>query len=143
MREYNVKDVTKQGSLTIVQLGSHKAPLLLEKEILPGCIQHIIVNIIKEGKKSNDVCDRMCDILCNTYMNNDDSSRKTEINNFFPMLFIADSKDAFREFKGVEVLIELLKKNKSAPVAKALTHVLTGNGNSLMRFFFLSAYFLK
>ena len=40
----------------------------------------------------------------------------------------ADSKDAFRRYNGVEVLIEMLRAHKDAQVARALVHVLRDNG---------------
>lgn len=49
---------------------------------------------------------------------------------FQPLFFIADNKDAFRKYKGVELLIELMKKYKSLNVIKALNHVLKGNCNA-------------
>ena len=73
-----MKEVTKQGSLTIVQLEPQKAPLLLENEISPGCIQHIISNLSSHGKESEEQCNRMCEVLCNVYMS-DDSSRKNKV----------------------------------------------------------------
>ena len=51
--------------------------------------------------------------------------------NFFNTLLLADNKDAFRRYKGVEVLIEMLKEHKGTAVAKALTHVLSDNGKPL------------
>ena len=44
--------------------------------------------------------------------------------------FIADSKESFRKYKGVEVLIEVFKEHKNVAVTKALTHVLTGNNKN-------------
>ena len=42
--------------------------------------------------------------------------------------FVADNKDTFRKYKGVEILIEMLKEYKTVVVAKTLTHVISGNG---------------
>ena len=77
MRKYNVKEVTPQGSLTIVRLEPQKEKLLLEEEIPPGCIQHIILSLSKHGKVSEDLCNRICKMLCSVYMD-DYSSRKTQ-----------------------------------------------------------------
>ena len=46
----------------------------------------------------------------------------------FANTFTADNKDAFRRYKGVEILVEMLRIHKDAQVAKALFHVLNGNG---------------
>ena len=54
------------------------------------------------------------------------------------MPFTADNKDAFRKYKGIEVLIEMLKGYKSDVVARALTHVLTGNSNPNFYFIFFN-----
>ena len=43
-------------------------------------------------------------------------------------LFTADNKDAFRRYKGIEILVEMLRIHKSAQVTKALCHVLRRNG---------------
>ena len=67
------------GPLTIVQLEPQRVPLLLEGEITPGCIQHIISNLVKYGKDSKEICDKMCRILCRVHMY-DDSSRKSQPN---------------------------------------------------------------
>ena len=77
MRKYNVKEITKQNSLTIVQLEPQKTPLLLENEIPPGCIQHIISNLSKHGKETEEQCNRMCEILCKIDLG-DNSSCKTK-----------------------------------------------------------------
>ena len=53
----------------------------------------------------------------------------------------ADNKDEFRRYKGVEVLIDMLETYKSAQVAKALIHVLNGNGNFTNNILF-SVHFL-
>ena len=77
MRKYTVKEVTKQDTLTIVRLEPQKVPLLLEDGIPPGCIQHIITNLLKHGKESEEQCNRMCEILCKVYMD-DYFSRKNK-----------------------------------------------------------------
>ena len=58
--------------------------------------------------------------------------RKEKSNNNKPLhySFTADNKDAFRKYKGVEILIEMLKEYKSVVVAKTLTHAISGNGKS-------------
>lgn len=76
MRKYKVKGVIKQSSFDIVQLEPMRSPLLLEEEIEPGCIQHIITNIIGQGRYSKDLYNRMCCILCCIYMD-DSTSRNT------------------------------------------------------------------
>ena len=75
MRKYTVKEVTKQDSLKIVQLEPQKFPLLLEDDISPGRIQHIITKLSKHGKESEEQCNKMCEILCKIDLD-DDSSRK-------------------------------------------------------------------
>ena len=70
-----MKEVTKQDSLTIVQLEPQKAPLLLKDEIPPGCIQHIISNLSKYGKESEEQCNRMCEILCKIDLDDDSSCK--------------------------------------------------------------------
>ena len=70
-----MKEVAQQGSFTIVSLVPQKAQLLLDEEIPPGCIQHIILSLSEHGKESEDWCNRMCKILCSVYMD-DYSSRK-------------------------------------------------------------------
>ena len=57
-------------------------------------------------------------------------------------ILTADNKDAFRRYKGVEVLIEMLKIHKSAHVAKALSHVLSGNGNFIATTFLVLTFCL-
>ena len=77
MRKYTVKEITNQDTLTIVRLEPQKAPLLMENEILPGRIQHIISSLSKHGKGSEEQCNRMCETLCKIDLD-DDSSRKTK-----------------------------------------------------------------
>ena len=77
MRKYTVKEVTKQDTLTIVQLEPQRVPLLLEDGIPPGRIQHIISNLSMHGKKAEEQCDRICEMLCNIDLD-DDSSRKNK-----------------------------------------------------------------
>ena len=48
----------------------------------------------------------------------------------------ADNKDAFREYGGIDTLVNLLDTHKSPEIAKALTHVLQGNGNCPKASFF-------
>ena len=53
---------------------------------------------------------------------------KTKHNNYFQCSFLADNKDNFRRYRGIEILIDMLKEQKSGVVAKALAHVISGNG---------------
>ena len=76
MMRFRVRGVTQQDMLKIVQIEPMKGRLLLEDEITPGCIQHIISNLLRYGKESKEVCDKMCRALCKVYMD-DSSSRKT------------------------------------------------------------------
>ena len=131
MRKYIVVEVTKQDTLTIVRLEPQKVPLLFEDEIPSGCIQHIISNISKHGKESEKACNRMCEMLCGIYLN-DDSFRKANQNVNIAAPFTADNKDVFRRYKGIEILIEMLKEHNSVTVAKTLTYVLTGNSKHFM-----------
>ena len=75
MMKFIVLGVTKQDELKVVQIEPVKGKLLLEDEIPPGCTQHIISNLLKHGKESKEICDKMCRILCKVYMD-DYSSRK-------------------------------------------------------------------
>ena len=75
MMKFRVKEVTEQDGLKIVQLEPVKGELFLEKEVPPGCTQHIISNLLKHGKESKEFCDKMCRILCRVYLD-DSSSRK-------------------------------------------------------------------
>lgn len=74
MLKFVVKSVSKQDELTLVVLEPKEQPLLLEDEIPPGCIQHIISEL-KENSGSKEACDRVCDILCSVHMD-DNTSRK-------------------------------------------------------------------
>ena len=71
-RRFVVKNVGKRDNLTIVVLEPIEKPLLFEDEIPSGCIQHIISNLMENGD-SKEICDRMCDILCNINMDDDNS----------------------------------------------------------------------
>ena len=73
---FRVREVIQQDEFKIVQVEPVKGRLLLEDEIPPGCIQHIISNLMRYGKDSKEACDKMCRILYNVYMG-DSSSRKT------------------------------------------------------------------
>ena len=78
MMKFRVRGITVQDELKIVQVEPVKGRLLLEDEVPPGCIQHIISNLLKDGKESKEICDKMCRILCKVYMN-DDSACKFKI----------------------------------------------------------------
>ena len=78
MRTYKIKAITRQDALTIVQLEPEKAPLLLEGDIPSGCTQHIIANLLKYGKTSEELCNKMCRILCTVHMD-DNNYRITPI----------------------------------------------------------------
>lgn len=75
MRRYRVTSVTKEDSFDIIQLEPMGSPLFLENEIPGGCIQHIITNILKYGRTSKDLCDKMCNILCRVHMDDADSRK--------------------------------------------------------------------
>ena len=77
MTKFRVREVTEQNSFKIVRVEPMKGMLLLEDEIPPGCIQHIISNLMRYEKESKEVRDKMCWILCKVYMD-DDSSRKSQ-----------------------------------------------------------------
>ena len=75
--KFRVKGVIQQDELKIVQVKPLNGKLLLlEDEIPPGCIQHIISDLLKHGKESKEACDKMCRILCKIHMD-DSSSRKS------------------------------------------------------------------
>lgn len=87
MLKFVVKNVIKQGGhLTFVVIEPIKQPLFLEKEIQPGCIQHIIPILI-DNECSKETCDRMCDILCNINMD-DDTSRNFYTLCYFKKFFL-------------------------------------------------------
>ena len=77
MMRLRVRGVLEQEKIKVVQVEPVKDIFLFEDEIPPGCIQHIISGLLKHGKESKEVCDKMCTILCNVYMN-DNSSRKIQ-----------------------------------------------------------------
>ena len=64
-----VKAVAIEGSLTIVQVEYLEQPLLFEDEIPPGCVQYIAAELSANGEKSEEVCNKMCKILCSLDMN--------------------------------------------------------------------------
>ena len=130
MKKYTVKEITKQDTLTIVQLEPQKGVLLLEDENPPGCMQHIITYLSRYGKESEEQCNRMCEMLCKIDLDDDSSRKSKPQTSFFCQSFLADNKDTFRRYKGVEVLIETIRKHKSTVVTKALIHVLTGNSKT-------------
>ena len=68
-----------QSGLKIVQVEPVKGSLLLEDDISPGCIKHIVSNLLKHGKGSKDICDKMCQILCGVYL--DDGSFRKSLKN--------------------------------------------------------------
>ena len=78
---FRVLGVTQQDHFKVVQLEPQKAPLLLEDEISPGCIQYIISNLLNHGRGSKEVCDKMCKILCKVYM--DDYSSRKNVKKFY------------------------------------------------------------
>ena len=78
MMKFRVRGVTEESGLKIVQIEPIKSVFLLEDDITPGCIKHIVSNLLKHGKGSKDICDKMCQILCGVYLD-DDSFRKSLI----------------------------------------------------------------
>ena len=79
---FKVLGVTEQEGLKVVQIEPVKGKFLLEEEIPLGCVQHIILSLLKHGKESKETCDKMCRILCNVYIENN-SSRKMQNNRSF------------------------------------------------------------
>ena len=69
MQKFLVKAVAVEGPLTIVQVEHLEQPLILENEIPPGCIQHIAAELSANGEKSEEVCNKICRILCSLDMN--------------------------------------------------------------------------
>ena len=69
-----MKSVTEQDDLTIVVVEPLEQPLLLSDDIPAGCIQHI-VSALESASDSKETCVRLCNILSNVYMD-DDNSRK-------------------------------------------------------------------
>lgn len=78
MMKFVVKSVKNQEQLDFVVVEPLEQPLLLDEDIPPGCIQHIISALVK-NKKSKEECDRVCDILCNINID-DNASRKKKKN---------------------------------------------------------------
>ena len=77
--KFRVRGVTEESGLKIVQIEPVKGSLLLENDIPPGCIQYIVSNLLKHGKGSKDICDKMCQILCGVYL--DDCSFRKSLKN--------------------------------------------------------------
>ena len=73
--KFRVREVTQQDELKIVQIEPVKGKFLLEDEIPPGCIKYIISNLLKYGKYSKEVCDKMCRILCKIHIDEDFSCK--------------------------------------------------------------------
>ena len=71
-----MKSVTEQDDLTVVVVEPAEQSLLLSDEIPAGCIQHI-VSALKSGKDSKEACVRLCNILSNVYMDDDNSRKHT------------------------------------------------------------------
>lgn len=67
-----VKRVKVEENLTIVVLEPLNQPLFLDKEIPPGCIQHII-STLTSNMNSKETCAKMCDILSEIHMDDDNS----------------------------------------------------------------------
>lgn len=100
MLNFKVKSVIEDEHLTKVVLEPVKEPeplvregstdkhdhLLFEKSIPPGCVQHIISNLIKY-KDSEEECNRICGILREVYMDDDESR-----NNIIPFFFLSLSR---------------------------------------------------
>ena len=76
MLSFTVKSVTEQDDLTIVVVEPLEQSLLLSDEIPAGCIQHI-VSALESGKDSKETCVRLCNILSNVYMDDDNSRKQT------------------------------------------------------------------
>lgn len=75
--KFKVKSVTNHEKFTYVVVEPlAQSPLLLQDEIPPGCIQYILHELNK-NKDSKDICCKLCDILCDVYMDNDTSRKKT------------------------------------------------------------------
>ena len=70
MLKFVVKSVAKQDDLTIVVVEPVEQPLFLEDEISSGFIQHTICSLIA-NKDSKEECIRLCNILSNVYMDDD------------------------------------------------------------------------
>lgn len=73
MLKFKVESIIEDEHFTKVVLEpmDKLEPLLLEDSIPPGCIQHIISNLMKY-KDSEEECNRMCSILCRVYMDDDE-----------------------------------------------------------------------
>lgn len=76
MLKFKVKSVTNHDKFTYVVVEPLKEPPFLEEVIPSGCIQYIFQELL-ENKDSKDACCRLCDILCNVFME-DSTSRKTK-----------------------------------------------------------------
>ena len=84
MTRVKVNGITEQGEFKIVQVEPVKGEkLLFEDEIPPGCIQHIILALSKDGKESRELCDKMCSILCRINLNDSASRKQTQTKDLF------------------------------------------------------------
>ena len=128
MLKFVVKSVTKEDdNLIIVVVEPAKQSLLLEDEIPPGCIQHIISSLM-ENRDSKEDSIRLCDILSNIYMD-DDSSRKPMLSmpsfiSFLSNPIPADNRKMFRRYNGVNILCKLFEKHRDLSIVHALGHVM-------------------
>lgn len=66
MSHFEVTSVSKQSSFTIVRIRALKSTLLLDEEIPPGCIQHIVSGLMKQDKMPRKLCDKLCFVLLKT-----------------------------------------------------------------------------
>ena len=85
-----MKSVIEQDGLTIVVVEPFEQSLLLSDEIPAGCIQHI-VSALESGKDSKEACVRLCNILSNLYMGDDNSRKHTHTTHS-----LGDETDLFR-----------------------------------------------
>ena len=74
-RKYVVKEVKKEGDVTCVRLVSQGSPLLLEKEIPPCFLPHMVRALMRRGNESEETCNNLCTVLMNVNLD-DEYSRK-------------------------------------------------------------------
>lgn len=127
MTKFEVKNVIAEVDCTTVVLEPIEQPLFLQNEIVPGCIQHIL-SILKKNKDKKEECVKMCDILCDVNMDDNDSrkfyiykqSHLYHIRN--ALMILADNRDTFNIYGGINLLFSLFEKHRDLSIIKALAH---------------------
>lgn len=136
-----IKSVKDQDNFTIVSLEPLNQPLFLEDEIPPGCIQHILSNLLN-NIESKDICIKMCKIIRKIHMDDDNSRNYHTFLSYISFVFLcisyisqkhsflADSRMLFKEYDGTKLLCELFGKHRELTILNALTHVIDSRDGS-------------